>query len=89
MVGDGYCQDEANKIQCAFDGGDCCYSCVNKDFCKECLCLNLNGDDINPMLGEGGQFDHSNISSVAIFLALGPGSPKFLTLLLHNKVSIW
>ena len=45
LVGDGYCHDEANKIQCAFDGGDCCYSCVNKEFCKQCLCINENGDE--------------------------------------------
>ena len=44
---------------------------------------------INPILGDGGQFDHSTIHSVTIFLALGPGSPKFLTLLQGNMVSIW
>ena len=44
---------------------------------------------INPILGEGGQFDHSIRYSVTIFLALGPGSPKFMTLLLNIKVSTW
>ena len=54
MVGDGYCNDETNKIQCAFDGGDCCYSCVNKEFCKKCLCLNEDdGENINPLIGDG------------------------------------
>ena len=28
LVGDGYCNDEANNLHCDFDGGDCCYSCV-------------------------------------------------------------
>ena len=44
---------------------------------------------INPILGEGGQFDHSITYSVTIFLVQEPGSPKFLTLLLTIKVSIW
>ena len=43
----------------------------------------------NPILGEGGQFDHSIIYSVTIFLAIGPGSQEFLTLLLNIKVSTW
>ena len=43
----------------------------------------------NPTLGEGGQFDHSIKYSVTIFLALGLGSPKFLTLFLNIKVSTW
>ena len=54
MVGDGYCNDETNKIQCAFDGGDCCYSCVIEDFCTKCLCLNEDdGENINPLIGDG------------------------------------
>ena len=44
---------------------------------------------LNPILGEGGQFDHSIIYSVTIFLAQGPGSQEFLTLLLNIKVSTW
>ena len=53
-------------------------------------CLNAKiPDHFNPILSEGGQFDHSIIYSVSIFLELGPGSPKFLTLLLTIKVSIW
>ena len=62
MVGDGYCQDEANKIQCAFDGGDCCYSnsCVNMDFCTDCLCLNKNENISNPLIGDGYCQDGTN-----------------------------
>ena len=51
--------------------------------------MKYNYSNINPILDEGGQFDHSTKYSVTIFLALGPDSPKLMTLLLHNKVSIW
>ena len=54
MIQDGYCNDESNNHDCNFDGDDCCYTCVNKDFCKHCLCFNehdLGG--INPLIGDG------------------------------------
>ena len=38
-IGNGYCEDGNNKAECNFDGGDCCGSCVNTEFCIECLCL--------------------------------------------------
>ena len=48
LVGDGYCHDETNNLHCDFDGGDCCYSCVNHAFCLECQCLTGNdGAEIN------------------------------------------
>merc|ERR1712032_1294386 len=41
--GDGNCDDDNNNKGCAFDGGDCCAKSVggpvNKDYCKECKCL--------------------------------------------------
>ena len=36
---DGYCDDVNNKEACFFDGGDCCGSDVNTEYCYECLCL--------------------------------------------------
>ena len=39
MHADGYCDDENNKEACFFDGGDCCGSDVNMEYCSECLCL--------------------------------------------------
>ena len=62
MVGDGYCNDENNKIQCNFDGGDCCYSCVSKAFCFNCECLAGNsGEEINhPLIGDGYCHDETN-----------------------------
>ena len=38
LVGNGYCNDEANIATCNYDGGDCCGVCGIKDHCVECLC---------------------------------------------------
>ena len=38
-IGDGYCDDINNNQYCNFDGGDCCGSNANTDWCTECLCL--------------------------------------------------
>ena len=37
--GDGYCTDVNNNEACFFDGGDCCGSNVNTDWCNVCQCL--------------------------------------------------
>ena len=36
---DGYCDDVNNNEACFFDGGDCCGSNVNTQYCTACLCL--------------------------------------------------
>ena len=38
MVGDGYCNDEANNWECDYDDGDCCGANVEKKFCIDCKC---------------------------------------------------
>ena len=38
-VGDGYCDDGNNNQECNYDGGDCCGSNVNTDYCNECQCF--------------------------------------------------
>ena len=38
-VGDGYCDDDTNNMECNFDGGDCCESYTDTQFCKRCQCL--------------------------------------------------
>ena len=62
LVGDGYCNDEANKIQCGFDGGDCCYSNIRETYCSECKCLTGNdGEVINySFVGDGYCHDEFN-----------------------------
>ena len=38
-IGDDYCDDINNNVNCNFDDGDCCGSNVNTQYCTECLCL--------------------------------------------------
>ena len=37
-IGDGYCHDELNNEDCSYDGGDCCGTNVNTNYCTECTC---------------------------------------------------
>ena len=47
MVGDGFCNDETNNPDCDYDGGDCCGSCINTDYCTNCTCIgNVTGNGI-------------------------------------------
>ena len=39
FLGDGFCDDAYNNLDCNYDGGDCCGSNVNTLFCSECQCL--------------------------------------------------
>ena len=41
-TGDGFCDDSNNILECDYDGGDCCGSNVNTQFCTDCLCLSAN-----------------------------------------------
>ena len=36
-VGDGWCDDHLNHLDCFFDGGDCCYG-GDQTFCVDCEC---------------------------------------------------
>ena len=40
--GDSSCDDENNNCGCDWDGGDCCGSNVNSDYCLACQCLDPN-----------------------------------------------
>ena len=37
-LGDGFCDDITNTIECDYDGGDCCMSDINTQYCEVCLC---------------------------------------------------
>ena len=39
LIGDDYCDD---KIDCNYDGGDCCGCNVNKQHYLDCQCFDLN-----------------------------------------------
>ena len=38
-IANGYCNDESNREECHWDGGDCCGDNVATDFCLTCECL--------------------------------------------------
>ena len=42
-ISDGYCDDINNNLGCTYDGGDCCGSNVNTQYCTECQCLEGGG----------------------------------------------
>ena len=46
LIGNGFCNDEANTAGCGYDGGDCCGDCANTDFCTECTCF--DGGALSP-----------------------------------------
>ena len=63
LVGDGFCHDETNIRHCAFDGGDCCGSCIIKNHCLNCECLVGENDaapENNPLVGDGKCQDELN-----------------------------
>ena len=37
-VGDGFCNDATNKEICDYDGGDCCTTFINVEYCRTCIC---------------------------------------------------
>ena len=47
-MGDGYCDDATNNIECNYDGGDCCLDPVNTQYCSECQCLSEGGSTVDP-----------------------------------------
>ena len=40
-VGDGYCDDWMNIVECNYDGGDCCGNNVTHGNCSACICINI------------------------------------------------
>ena len=59
---DGYCNDETNIPECNYDGGDCCGSCINTDYCTNCTCIgNIIGNGVpNTLVGDGFCNDETN-----------------------------
>ena len=60
LVGNGFCDDGLNKIECLFDGGDCCPPRSNTDFCTLCQCHNSSCDHWS-LVGDGVCDDMANI----------------------------
>ena len=55
FVGDGYCNDETNILECGFDKGDCCGSCIITESCTNCSCIGYTREDeiSNVLVGDG------------------------------------
>ena len=43
---DNYCDDQNNNCGCDWDGGDCCGSNVNTNYCSACECLDPNAGNL-------------------------------------------
>ena len=41
-VGDSFCDDDSNTLACGYDGGDCCGSESNFDYCLLCECHEID-----------------------------------------------
>ena len=50
-ISDGQCDDESNKIDCQYDGGDCCLPNATLTFCMKCIC-HLTGHRHDPVTKE-------------------------------------
>ena len=57
-IGDGYCDDINNNLDCSYDVGDCCGSNVNTDYCNVYQCLEGGGG------GSGGTTTPSGTTTV-------------------------
>ena len=66
-INDGYCNDETNIPECGYDGGDCCGSCINTDYCTNCTCIgNVIGNEVpNALVGDGFCNDETNNAAKA------------------------
>ena len=42
-IGDGYCDDINNNMNCSYDGGDCCGPVINTYYCMDCQCCDASG----------------------------------------------
>ena len=62
-IGNGYCDDGNNNVDCQYDGGDCCGSCVVRKYCSDCQCLGgVTGIGVSsPTIGNGYCDDENNI----------------------------
>ena len=46
FIGDGICDESANKRICQYDGGDCCLPDKSTPLCHECTCI-LKADKVD------------------------------------------
>ena len=61
LVGNGFCDDSTNIVECDYDGGDCC-GCVFTEHCDDCACLDniTSGEITNSVVGNNICNDETN-----------------------------
>ena len=62
------CNDETNTADCDYDGGDCCLSSSNTDYCSECVC-NTTGVIMSPKFPS----DYANDLEVSWLILVASG----------------
>ena len=64
LVGNGFCNDEANNEDCNYDGGDCCVVNANTNYCSDCAChlIETCAAGYHPLVGNGFCDDETNIA---------------------------
>ena len=62
LLGNNYCDDETNNVDCYYDGGDCCGYNVNSEHCTDCTCFLLETCDarVHPLVTDGFCNDETN-----------------------------
>jgi hypothetical protein len=74
IISDGFCNDEANKPECDFDGGDCCLPTTLVNHCSDCYCSQdidytivkqkvLCPTNLEPLLNNGHCNDEVNLKN--------------------------
>ena len=63
LIGNGFCNDETNNMECDYDGGDCCGTCVFTEYCSNCDCLGgiTSTGFTHPLIGNGFCDEETNI----------------------------
>ena len=61
-IGDKFCNDQTNNVECNYDGGDCCVN-MNTDYCTDCTCYhkeNCEAGFTPSVVGDGFCNDETN-----------------------------
>ena len=95
-ISDDKCDDEANKVECQYDGGDCCLSNPIIDYCVKCIChltglRNVQDDQEGPgmshiLIGGMDFTDNESNTEVLSVLEYGHTEHQFLASFPGNKI---
>ena len=90
MIGDGYCNDESNNPECGYDGGDCCGSCINTDYCTYCICIGntFSNRVANALVGDGHCNDEMNTAECNFDGGDCCGHCEMITVTLENALIV-